>query len=782
LKRLDTSSALKQAEVGALVALTSFLPARVEPLVYGELLPCATITIEKNRAGSLERTWKARTPNVATTLKVEGQGFTDSPRVVAGLTEKAEADIQDATKTKFNEKTFKAACKRNEDRRWLYPKNWAKWPKTIIISGDESSVCGRYERASCEQTLNMNGLWIRQASGGQPALYLLIKPNVTRAGADRAIISSSISYEDSFIMAEFPSYWQPCDALTDGMKEVDDVQMREWKKAPSVQCRAQFSSVTVQSQKCLESDDLVTISGLTDRHCNMMCQSIESDDILLKLPVHSGQRAQQIIRTFNSFCVAAIQQYVASHGLNFGLVPDGDWNDLKLKDADSPFGTCNTCVPRRPVEQWIFDESRQRWDRQYESGISRKFRLALQNAPTPFEVWVDRREHTLSIKFFPQVAAHYVARQLLDGRNVNAKDIQVQFHFSDTSLQKDPAINPFKVKACDDEEPAEIVLKEPFKLYQRQKKVITKMINIENAEASFEELEMVENPLYGSSGLSLTTQAKRTIKIKGGVIADAIGAGKTVVSIALILNGLKQARVSRKFPRSTSATLIVVPPALLGQWKLEIQKFSPTTLTVTIVYDFATLQNLSLQTILDSDVVLVPIDLLESTGYLDHLIKRSKLGYKKLPKLPTHSGQKEINNALGVWIPATSAGKQSSVCMRGDYHHSHDSNFRYSFVSQIRMLVRTMLRTSRIVIYLHFTRMCIKRQLTTLEVLVTTKLLSKRRIVESLLNSLNGKESSLMKSTKVYAQQNQKLMKRGIEMEKTSLRKRIEGKLVPFTT
>jgi hypothetical protein len=62
--------------------------------------------------------------------------------------------------------------------------------------------------------------------------------------------------------------------------------------------------------------------------------------------------------------------------------------------------------------------------------------------------------------------------------------------------------------------------------YERQKKVVAKMINIEKSKTSFEELEMVEKPLYGSSGLSLTTQAKRNTKIRGGVIADAIGAGK----------------------------------------------------------------------------------------------------------------------------------------------------------------------------------------------------------------------------------------------------------------
>jgi hypothetical protein len=103
-----------------------------------------------------------------------------------------------------------------------------------------------------------------------------------------------------------------------------------------------------------------------------------------------------------------------------------------------------------------------------------------------------------------------------------------------------------------------------------------------------------------------------------------------------------------------------MPPGLLMQWESEIKRFSPMKLKVIIVYDFNTLQKkVSLQNILEADVVLVPIDVLESKGYFENLIKKAKLQYKKeqLPKLPTHSGQKEVNEALGVWIPATSAGE-----------------------------------------------------------------------------------------------------------------------------
>ena len=49
------------------------------------------------------------------------------------------------------------------------------------------------------------------------------------------------------------------------------------------------------------------------------------------------------------------------------------------------------------------------------------------------------------------------------------------------------------------------------------------MVRIERGEVGFEEIEMNEQTMPGAAGWSLLARARRMTKLRGGVIADAIG-------------------------------------------------------------------------------------------------------------------------------------------------------------------------------------------------------------------------------------------------------------------
>lgn len=181
------------------------------------------------------------------------------------------------------------------------------------------------------------------------------------------------------------------------------------------------------------------------------------------------------------------------------------------------------------------------------------------------------------------------------------------------------------------------------------------MAMFESGEVSYEELEMAEHEMPGSTGFSLIAKASRKRTISGGVIADAIGAGKTVISIALILQGLKQARAARSYPNQSGASLVVVPSALVQQWESEISKFT-SGLKVLCIHDTTKLKFTTVQQIIEADVVIFPIDIIESKGYTENLARKSGLKREgiDIPELPKSMGHAEKPGAKGVWMPASS--------------------------------------------------------------------------------------------------------------------------------
>jgi SNF2 family DNA or RNA helicase len=136
-------------------------------------------------------------------------------------------------------------------------------------------------------------------------------------------------------------------------------------------------------------------------------------------------------------------------------------------------------------------------------------------------------------------------------------------------------------------------------------------------------------------------------------VSVASGAGKTVISIAIILRGLEAARAGRSYPNKSSATLVIMPPGLIDQWKSEIKKVSDS-LQVICIYDMDSLSKVSVRSMIEADVVLCPVDILESNGYLENLLQNAKKADEGAPKLPRYVGQTETSGAKGVWIPQSS--------------------------------------------------------------------------------------------------------------------------------
>jgi len=206
------------------------------------------------------------------------------------------------------------------------------------------------------------------------------------------------------------------------------------------------------------------IKGLCDDDLTMLLRRSDPQPTgLVQLHVDKGPKAQQTIRVFNILCAAPFLQFMSSGKLASSLKPDAPWIPLTAPASSPPFGLCSKTNPKRPTEEWYFDEERGAWYRQSKPGASRLYFQALQEAPRPFEFWVDPKERTLSVRLFPEVTGHHSAYQLIEGRGGPElqKQVKVSYRLSDVSQQSDPNIEAFKVSNCDDEDPTLVPLKGP---------------------------------------------------------------------------------------------------------------------------------------------------------------------------------------------------------------------------------------------------------------------------------------------------------------------------------
>ena len=653
---LERKSEGAAAVIGVQGELTSFFPAKRKPLCYGPIQPCARTRLCQ---GESEMAWIAKAPDTDGSLSIVGSGSTQSFRRQVGLTDNA-SEAMVVNSQGPQKAHFKAAKARGESRRWHYADNWKVWPKELIIDDgrmDDSdvNVGGTYIRVGCLHTFNQNACWIRKETDSSPELYFLIKPDVSRNGPDSCIISSSSCYGDvSSILATLPWEWQPCDALKEELQHVK-VATHSTLELKHMKCLALKTNFSVVAPKEDDSAVLIKMNGLSTTDIDDLCSRDDESGCkkVIALNVHRGAKVQQTVRRYNHLCAAPFLKHAAEQGLKYDLKLDSTWMSIQQPD-DVFFGRCQRTIPPRPEERWIYDDERKEWVRTSEIMASREYFSTLRSAPQCFEFVADRKEGSLTVKCNPQVAAHHAAFGLIEGRGEGMeRDVSLSFRLLSISQQKDPVLRRFLLHNCRELDETSVELKGNFDLYERQKKALTKMLNIEGGNVDFEEIEMSEQPMPGSTGWSLVAKAKRTSQLKGGVIADAIGSGKTVISIAIILKGIAAARKRSKYPRKSSATLVVVPPALISQWRDEVKKFTDELPNVLCIYDDSSLKSITVEMMLEADVVICPVDLLEAKNYMARVTRLATGSTKEfdVPKVPSNTGQVEKSGAQGVWIP-----------------------------------------------------------------------------------------------------------------------------------
>ena len=134
-------------------------------------------------------------------------------------------------------------------------------------------------------------------------------------------------------------------------------------------------------------------------------------------------------------------------------------------------------------------------------------------------------------------------------------------------------------------------------------------------------------------------RVKRPVLVRGGIVADQVGYGKTAITLGLIDAAEEVNGAPPKFPEAvqkasvfTKATLVVVPSHLMGQWPKEIEKFcGKNTKNVVVIKDMSSFNGLTVSDVEEADIVVVNFTVLSNEKYHERLARLSGANAGSLP-------------------------------------------------------------------------------------------------------------------------------------------------------
>ncbi|KAJ5171903.1 hypothetical protein N7492_004496 [Penicillium capsulatum] len=153
--------------------------------------------------------------------------------------------------------------------------------------------------------------------------------------------------------------------------------------------------------------------------------------------------------------------------------------------------------------------------------------------------------------------------------------------------------------------------------------------------------QAVEEPFFPLLSWRAEVMATLPRTIRGGVLADEVGYGKTAIVLGLVDYNFedKKASIIRRLEENrpevsglipVKGTFILVPDNVLHQWANEIEKFLGKKYKVLMIPSIVAFSKISVRAMKDADIILASWNVIQSQGYYQTL--RIFTGSPKVPK------------------------------------------------------------------------------------------------------------------------------------------------------
>ncbi|PCH36338.1 hypothetical protein WOLCODRAFT_166855 [Wolfiporia cocos MD-104 SS10] len=298
------------------------------------------------------------------------------------------------------------------------------------------------------------------------------------------------------------------------------------------------------------------------------------------------------------------------------------WQDTTVVDDHA---NCERCAPSAPGLRWT--KVKKRITAIEDTAQAGEYERSLKRRPAPFVTQLKLEENDIGIVRIgvniTSLMHRAMSRLPSAGRT---KKITTSWRLT-TDFIPAAKINLPKFKLSSNRHDEQHAQPPSFKIPLRpeQLRSLTWMLAQESRDAPPFVEEEISEAILEPLGWRAEGRAQRPIYIRGGVLADEVGYGKTAITLGLIDCASKD--VNKEFRKiedmkgkiAVKATLVVVPPHLTRQWGSEVKKFAGKRFKVVELSTASNLNSLTIEQVQEADIVVVASNLFQSSVYLANL-------------------------------------------------------------------------------------------------------------------------------------------------------------------
>lgn len=301
------------------------------------------------------------------------------------------------------------------------------------------------------------------------------------------------------------------------------------------------------------------------------------------------------------------------------------------------FEGCQRCAPASPPVKWMVQNNK--FIPYEDPKAAGPYEIALKNRPTPFITQVRcSKTNGLQLRIGLN-AASLIHRSLSNlPHKGSSTNVATSWRLStDYTMPSKIPSSSFTLRSNKGDKERKQPLNFQQELRPEQLRSLSWMRERESCDVPPFMEEEIEEALLPHLGWRAEAKSTKEVFIRGGVLADEVGYGKTAVTLGLIASDSENEEWRPDNSNSLisiKATLIVVPAHLIEQWSSEIGKFLGNSYKVISIKTQANLTRSTIKDFQSADIILVAWSLFQNETYLTKLAH-----FAALPEMPSTTGR-----------------------------------------------------------------------------------------------------------------------------------------------